>query len=103
MGGGQFEHIIDLVKQTLVKVVGKLTLNLFWENFITPCSVILCVWPIIFRKCHPFQSIRPPPLQLGRGEYLKALRERHNLKHQNKQMKLKEDDVVTIRTEHTGE
>ena len=31
------------------------------ENFITPCSVILCFWPIIFRKCHPFQFIRPPP------------------------------------------
>ena len=29
--GGQFEHIIDLVKQTLVKVVGKLTLN--WDKF----------------------------------------------------------------------
>ena len=29
--GGQFEHIIGLVKQTLVKVVGKLTLN--WDKF----------------------------------------------------------------------
>ena len=43
--------------------------NRFWENFITPCSVILCFWPIIFRKCHPFQSIK---LQLGRGEYVAA-------------------------------
>ena len=30
-------------------------------------------------------------------EYLKALRERHNLKHQNKQMKSKEGDVVIIK------
>ena len=30
------------------------------ENFITPCRVILCFWPINFRKCHPFQFIRSP-------------------------------------------
>ena len=34
--------------------------RIFWRIF-TPCRVILCFWPINFRKCHPFQFIRPPP------------------------------------------
>ena len=48
------EHLTDAVKLQ------------FRENFITPCSVALCFWPIIFRKCHPFQSITPPTIRQGR-------------------------------------
>ena len=106
--GGQFERLVGLVKRALYKSSGraKLTWNEFEEVILDVKIALNHVLPEEDIESIEGGNLRKRARYLRRckdalwprwsGEYVKGLRERHNLNHKTKQLSIKPGDVVLI-------